>query len=471
MDNDSLLKKIPIKEIASGKYPSRWEKVIGDFKESLSEDEKIKFSALLKISEGETDVIKQLGVMPVDSILSPREKVIFEAVCQEPTSSAKALSSSLIVIVKATRLCNLRCTYCRSWAEGPNQVMSFKILARAMKEIISLPNAKKIHIVWHGGEVTLLNPKFFIKMMWMQEHFRSVGQQVENGIQTNAVDLSDEWVEFIKAYKIGVGVSLDGPPEINDTRRVDVEGKATSERVLAGIKKLGDAGIKTGALVVVDKEVKNLGAKRLVEYMLESGLHGIDLLNVLPENNIGSTKVIGKYLPYPEFVEFLIEVCDEWWPHRDKFKVTGMQNLIDRLKGQQNDLNCLFEGDCMGKYVTLEANGDIGACDKYIGHPSYIFGNVMESHLGDILSESKNLSDFRREMKKVPDKMGCCEYFSVCKGGCIHDQLLNKRFSKDYQGSCCGLSSLLKHIDGKLGFPQQYSSSRSREEKPQVGVS
>ena len=104
----------------------------------------------------------------------------------------------------------------------------------------------------------------------------------------------------------------------------------------------------------------------------------------------------------------------------------------------------------MGKYVTIEANGDIGACDKYIGHPNYIFGNILEAPLGDILQDSKNVQYFRNEMLDVPNKMGGCEYFGICKGGCIHDRLLNSRFVKNYDGTCCGLSSLLKHIEGKL---------------------
>ena len=452
MKNESYTEnKVSITEIIRGKYPSRWEDLIGKFKHSLTDEEKAQFSEFLKVGGGANDAINNLGVMPIDSILSPNEKIIFENITKTKVSSTKSISSSLIVILKATRLCNLRCTYCRSWAEGPGQVMSFKVLATAMKEIFSLPNIKNVNIVWHGGEVTLLNPKFFIKMMWMQEQFRAFDQKVENGLQTNAVGLSDEWVGFIKAYNVGVGVSLDGPPEINDTRRVDKEGKPTSNRVLDGVMKLNNAGIRTGALVVVDREVQKLGAKRLVEYMLGTGLHGIDLLNVLPENNVDSSKVVGKYLPYPEFVQFLIEVFDEWWPnYRDAFRVTGLQHLVDRVKRQKNDFNCLFEGDCMGKYVTIEANGDIGACDKYIGHPNYIFGNILEAPLGDILQDSKNVQYFRNEMLDVPNKMGGCEYFGICKGGCIHDRLLNSRFVKNYDGTCCGLSSLLKHIEGKL---------------------
>ena len=36
---------------------------------------------------------------------------------------------SATLIIKATRLCNLRCTYCHDWDVGVDQTMPFDVLA------------------------------------------------------------------------------------------------------------------------------------------------------------------------------------------------------------------------------------------------------------------------------------------------------------------------------------------------------
>ena len=66
--------------------------------------------------------------------------------------------------------------------------------------------------------------------------------------------LTDDWLAFLLEHDIGVGVSLDGPPEIHDARRLDAAGRPTSARVREGIERLRAAGItRWGVLMVVDE--------------------------------------------------------------------------------------------------------------------------------------------------------------------------------------------------------------------------
>lgn len=57
---------------------------------------------------------------------------------------------------------------------------------------------------------------------------------------------------FLKAYKISVGVSIDGPPIINDKRRVDKDGNGTSERILKTLQRLKSMKIPYGLLAVIE---------------------------------------------------------------------------------------------------------------------------------------------------------------------------------------------------------------------------
>lgn len=145
-------------------------------------------------------------------------------------------AQKLVVVLKATRLCNLRCTYCHSWAEGPNQTVSFHTLVRTVRQILAIPNVNRFEFVWHGGEITLLKPAFFKKLIWLQQQFKRPEQYITNTMQSNVVNISDEWLIFIKGIGMNVGISLDGVPAVNDKRRVDYRGRKTSDRIAKGIK-------------------------------------------------------------------------------------------------------------------------------------------------------------------------------------------------------------------------------------------
>lgn len=60
--------------------------------------------------------------------------------------------------------------------------------------------------------MTLLNPLFFQKLLWLQQQFKQPEQHITNSMQSNAVNISDEWLAFMKGIGMHVGISLDGIP-------------------------------------------------------------------------------------------------------------------------------------------------------------------------------------------------------------------------------------------------------------------
>ena len=75
--------------------------------------------------------------------------------------------------------------------------------------------------------------------------------------------------QFVASTNFHVGVSIDGPPEIHNRRRKTVNGRPTWEQVRAGIAQLQQANVSCGVLVVVDREIVELGADRLLDCLLE----------------------------------------------------------------------------------------------------------------------------------------------------------------------------------------------------------
>src|SRR5215471_659649 len=112
--------------------------------------------------------------------------------------------SAISLIIKGTRLCNLRCAYCVDWRTDRDQTMSFPVMARLIAAALSDPRHDAVEFIWHGGETTILKRSFYEKALFVQSKFRRPGQRIHNSIQTNGTRLTAEWCRFFRANKFGV---------------------------------------------------------------------------------------------------------------------------------------------------------------------------------------------------------------------------------------------------------------------------
>lgn len=387
-----------------------------------------------------------------DEILTDSEREIFLRLRDEPAdlSPPCTLSAQMVLIMKATRLCNLRCTYCHAWKEGPDQVMPFEVLAKAIRDVLRRPEVKRVTFVWHGGEVTLLPVGFFKKALWLQQAFSNEHQMLSNAIQTNGTRLTEEWISLLAVGNFRIGVSIDGPRQVHDLKRKTKSGRPTWDNVKAGIARLKAADLPFGVLVVVDRQVTELGPKVLLDCLVEDlGVRGAALLNVIPEN-AGAVPSKGDYLPWAEYVAFLREMFRYWWPdYRNKIDIRDLSSLVHVLSGGAPS-TCVLAGQCMGRYLTIEANGIVSACDKYIGDDGLEFGNVLHSDLNTLLARSGNLARAREQAHFEMAKMSECRYFAYCRGGCPHDRRLNQFYNRSWPGTCCGLADLLEEVHATI---------------------
>ena len=77
------------------------------------------------------------------------------------------------LIIKATRLCNLRCSYCHDWRAGHNHIMTFPVMAAMTGKVLQDPLHDSVEFIWHGGEPTLLGRAFFEKAIHSQARLRA----------------------------------------------------------------------------------------------------------------------------------------------------------------------------------------------------------------------------------------------------------------------------------------------------------
>lgn len=393
-----------------------------------------------------------LAAEPTASVLAADEISLFEELRDLPAPEGRGLRPSMVMVMKATRRCNLRCTYCHFWSNEGNQTMSFEVLARATHGVLAAPGVRSTEFVWHGGETTLMPMSFYRKALWLQQRFARPGQKITNAVQTNGTLLTEDWLDFFARYRFSVGVSLDGPPELHDKRRFDANGRPTSHKVRRSLDLLRSRGIGHGVLMVVDDEVVELGAERLLSYFLEIGVEKVALLNAIPENVPDSEGDPGDYFEWQRLVAFLRELFHLWWPrYKDRITFRELGDLLRRLEGEQGGI-CIFNGNCMGGFLTIEPHGEVSACDKYIGDAEYRFSNVLDTSLAD-LPTSPVLARASEVTASGIEQASRCPWFDVCNGGCPHDRYLRMRNGSSDE-SCCGLDSLLSEMAQAIGRPR-----------------
>ncbi len=391
----------------------------------------------------------ELRSRPAEDLFTPEEIELIKLQLASDTGNPGRLRSSLNVVMKATRLCNLRCTYCNYWADGPGQIMTFETMLSTLHGTITDPNVKKIEYIWHGGEPTILGTTFFERALWLQQLFRQPGQVIMNRTQTNAVRLPEEFIHFWKRYDFIVGVSLDGPPEVHDLRRIDKAGQPTAARARAGLDRLRDAGIDPRILLVCDDDVVSLGAKRVLDFLLEIGVKRVGLLNVVPENTPGGPTKQGAYLSWPRYLNFLSDMFDLWYPeHVEAINLREIADLTKALLGDDASL-CNFAGDCFGSIYTVEPDGGLKACDRYLNVESKFFGSIVGTPFS-LVAEGPEMAQARAENEIATAKTDGCRWNAICNGGCPHDRELSSQFLQGWDDGCCGVGPLLDHMGNHL---------------------
>jgi uncharacterized protein len=142
------------------------------------------------------------------------------------------------------------------------------MLTRAISELG--PGQGPLHAQLSGGEPTLR----FDLVRLASKLFKKLHRPVSLAVQTNATLIDAAMANELKSLDIQVGVSIDGPPEINEAQR------AKTREVLRGLAFLENAGVPFRATAVVTA----LNAPKLYEtalvlsgYSFCRGL-GLDLL-------------------------------------------------------------------------------------------------------------------------------------------------------------------------------------------------
>src|SRR5215469_5021698 len=354
-----------------------------------------------------------------------------------------------LLIKPASAICNLDCEYCfyldrdaDPYKELPARQMTLETLERLVDTYLfySYPRSS---FIFQGGEPTLAGLPFFEKLVEYQKRYGRNGQSVSNALQTNGTLLDENWCRLLREYNWFVGLSLDGPPEINDRYRYNKDHHATGKRVLQSLELLQKHQVPFNVLCVLS-QVNVADPKELYRFFKGLGVENLQFIP-LAEFDAGGTP-LSSTISAEQYGRFLVELFDAWWPDRRRIHIRFFDNIAEALAGQKPS-TCTMHETC-DSYVVVEYNGDVFPCDFFV-EGGWKLGNILLDSWSEIARRPRR---FGFAAKKTLAHPACqaCEYQSICHGGCPKFRSGPNRRFEDLDYFCAAYKMIFAKAAGPL---------------------
>ena len=375
------------------------------------------------------------------------------------------MSSPLVcrsLIVKVASRCNLNCSYCYVYNQGDTtyrnqpKVMHSDTVTATIARVRShchRHDIRHFEFIFHGGEPLLVNP-IFLEDFLAKARAALTGVALSFSLQTNGVLLSEAWCRWLKAAKIHVGISLDGPEAVHNQARVDHRGRGSYQRVVQGIHNAQRIGLPFGILSVIDvranpqevyAHLKSLKIRR-INFLLPYGSHDH------PPPGIGSAT---DDMPY---ADWLLSVFDRWWDEvPPKPRVRLFEQTIQLALGIGGGYEAL--GSRNLELLVVETDGSIEAAGslKVCGHGfTKAHMNVHEHELDEALRT--NLAwKYHVSHQKLPQQCSSCPINAICGGGHLVHRYRSDNGFDNPSVLCQDMIKFITHVQRRLGelFPEK----------------
>jgi uncharacterized protein len=257
-----------------------------------------------------------------------------------------------LTLILTTR-CNLNCQYCYN-GDDPGADMTPEILRRSLA--LAADGSEPLHVQLTGGEPTL-RPDL---MTLAAEEARRLPRPVTLAVQTNGTRLTPDLVDLCRTRRLEIGVSLDGPPAINEITR------GGSKELLEGLKLLETQGVDFNVTTVVSRA--NVAFLADLPLVLAGFTHvrgfGLDLLVKKGRVQVEPVKA-GDLAPNVKKLNERLVLTNA---RRIRPLVWREKEL---LRGGHKGAFCHA---CRGESLAVRPGGQIFPCGQTSGSSEFLFG-------------------------------------------------------------------------------------------------
>lgn len=325
------------------------------------------------------------------------------------------------VILKLTKLCNYACSYCYD-LEPDDRIehMPPQMAVAVVREALEL-TPRRLGVILHGGEPTLL---FDLVRHIVLEGERAAAESCREILflgQTNLSRLNDEMVAFSTDHRVSWGVSIDGPPEINDRFRVNHAGAGTYHHFQRALERYPDFVRRVGIL----STITSLNDRILLPIARHFRDLGMPSWNWSLFQPIGQGR--GKTSLFAFSTDRLLDSWNELFDAVEAGEFDGMRigpvasYLENFLLGPGR--NMCMKRDCGAArdLMSVSADGSIHACDCIDPRGPHSDLGLVQIGSGDSLQRARR-SDRAETIRSRDVTLGKCEscpWLAVCGGTCL----------------------------------------------------
>lgn len=302
--------------------------------------------------------------------------------------------------------CNIKCRYCYQGRQRSSNNIKMHYDMQQMKLSVEKQGGP---FILFGGE-PLLIPLDDLEELF-QWGFDKYGR---NGLQTNGILITDLHIQMFEKYNVVVGISIDGPGELNNLRWQDnlQQTLNNTKKTIANIKELCRKYKPPGLIITLHRfNASDNRLSRLHEWMREMDELGICSVR-LHIMEVETEKVRNRYaLSDEENIMALLSFV-RLQPFLKNIRFDIFEEIECLLTGDDSRVSCVWH-----------------ACDQYnTGAVNGIEGYGESSNCGrtnkdgiDYLKSSSHGFERYISLYSTPQVDGGCQdcrFFIVCKGQC-----------------------------------------------------
>ena len=326
------------------------------------------------------------------------------------------------LVLNITNQCNLACTYCYEFGadkiatpQGKPKYMTLETAKASVDFLLDKsPGRQAVHITFFGGE-TLMNFALLREVVgYARGKAQGQGRTIGFSLTTNATLLTDEIIAFLSENEIGVTVSMDGPPDLQDKRRVYKSGKGSYAVIEPRLRKL-IAGHKTRAItarVTLTDGVTDV--IRIYRHLKDDlGFHEVGFA---PVTNSGSQEYAIADTGMDDVLAQFHELADEWLEHALRGEMHGFSNVSETIGELIQGVNKSHPCGAGLGLLGVSPAGDLSPCHRFTDADTHTLGHISSG------IDAEKRSDFL-DRGHVSAKYECqsCWARPLCAGGCHHE--------------------------------------------------
>lgn len=352
-----------------------------------------------------------------------------------PTAGVRAIT------INATQICNLHCTYCAAGGDGtyasPQKQIDLLKSIPALKKILeSNAENSSVHIAFLGGEPLLFPKGIRVLCEFLTFFGRDKKIEFTFKVTTNGTVMNANILQLLEDYQIGVVISCDGLPEIQNRYRPS-KGSVLSSTLLENSMRALQSQRKSipfvGVHCVVHTEEQDL--LQAVDYFKALGF---DWYEFTPDVSNSSAELTAFYL---NSLSALAEREFQSEGVQGLNRIRNLNSVFARLESQTPIKNHCGIGK---NFMMMDAKGDFYLCPWMVGN--------SEAKIQDL--QQKSLQLFKQDLVELHQCQTCWARY-LCGGGChfIHNNHSQKK-DKSYCERIRGTMAMAIHYYSQFQLQQ-----------------